>query len=173
MTRRAKVLKTQIHLSSYVQAERTNLNVGLAEGHIWTAAEEKAKDGISFTANMPTEEIFTAPHKYKVNGVVHNALPLVNNGNVIDDFSITFKDGRIVDYSAKVGFDTLKGIIETDEGSHYLGEVALIGKNSPVKNTGVMFYNTLFDENASCHLAFGKGYPTTVTQRQQYDGRTT
>lgn len=140
----------------------TDLNVGLADGHIWTAAEEKAKDGISFTANLPTEEIFTAPHKYHVDGVVKNALPLVDNGNIIDDFSITFKDGKVVDYSAKEGYDALKNIIETDEGSCRIGEIALIGKNSPIAQSKILFYNTLFDENASCHLALGKCYPTTI-----------
>ncbi len=163
LNRRAEFLNKNnfdyIHMTS---KNGTDLKVGLSIGHIWTAAQEEAQDGIPFTANMPTEEIFTAPHKYKVNGIVHNALPLVNKGNIIDDFSITFKDGRIVDYTAKVGLDALKNIIETDEGSHYLGEIALIGKNSPIAKSGIMFYNTLFDENASCHLAFGKGYPTTV-----------
>ncbi len=148
-----------LHLTS---KNGTDLKVGLALGHIWCAAQEMAQDDIAFTANMPTEEIFTAPHKYNVNGVVKNALPLVNQGNIIDDFSITFKDGRVVDYSAKKGYDALKNIIETDEGSRSIGEVALIGKGSPIHKLGLLFFNTLFDENASCHLALGKAYPTTV-----------
>ena len=106
--------------------------------------------------------MFTAPHNRKINGTVVNALPLVNNGNVIDDFSITFKNGRVVNYSAKVGYDALKGLLESDEGVLSLGEIALIGKNSPIAESGILFYNTLFDENASCHLAFGASYPTTV-----------
>lgn len=140
----------------------TDLTVGLALGHVWIAAEEAGQDGIPFTANMPTEEVFTAPHNSKINGTVVNALPLVNNGNVIDDFSITFKYGRVVNYSAKVGYDALKGLLESDEGVLSLGEIALIGKNSPIAESGILFYNTLFDENASCHLAFGASYPTTV-----------
>ncbi|MEG1706524.1 MAG: aminopeptidase, partial [Clostridia bacterium] len=161
--RRADILNKHnfeyLHLTNSIG---TDLVVGLATNHIWLAAEEEGQDGIKFTANMPTEEIFTAPHKYKVNGIVHNALPLVNNGNVIDDFTLTFKDGRVVDYTAKVGLNALKGIVETDEGSHYIGEMALIGKHSPIAESGILFYNTLFDENASCHIALGKAYPTTV-----------
>lgn len=140
----------------------TDLYVGLAIDHIWTGAQEKGQDGIPFTANMPTEEIFTAPHNRKINGTVVNALPLVNNGNIVDDFAITFKDGKVVDFSAKKGYDTLKGLLQTDEGVLSLGEIALIGKHSPIAESGVLFYNTLFDENASCHLAFGASYPTTV-----------
>ena len=140
----------------------TDLKVGLATNHMWIAAEEEGQDGIPFTANMPTEEIFTAPHNRKINGTVVNALPLVNNGNVIDNFSITFKDGKVVDYKAEVGYDALKAILSSDEGVLSLGEIALIGKHSPIAESGILFYNTLFDENASCHLAFGASYPTTV-----------
>jgi aminopeptidase len=140
----------------------TDLKVGLANNHVWLSAKEKAMDGIDFVANMPTEEIFTAPHRLKVDGVVKSTKPLSFNGNLIEDFSMTFKNGKIVDYSAKKGYLTLKGIIETDTGTRRIGEVALIGKNSPIAKSRVLFYNTLFDENASCHLALGSGYPTTV-----------
>ncbi len=140
----------------------TYLRVGLATDHQWIAAEELGQDGVPFTANMPTEEIFTAPHNRKIDGKVVNALPLVNNGNVIDDFEITFKDGRVADYKAKTGLDALKNILTTDEGVLSLGEIALIGKHSPIAESGILFYNTLFDENASCHLALGASYPTTV-----------
>lgn len=163
LNRRAKFLNDHnfeyIHMTS---KNGTDLKVGLAKDHIWCAAQEMAQDGIAFTANMPTEEIFTAPHKYNVNGVVKNALPLVNQGNIIDDFSVTFKDGRVTDFSAGKGYDALKNIIETDAGSRHIGEIALIGKKSPIHEMGLLFYNTLFDENASCHLAFGKAYPTNV-----------
>ena len=126
----------------------TDIKVGLAKNH--------------FVANIPTEEIFTAPHKDKINGVVYSALPLSLDGKIVDEFSLTFKDGKVVDFSAKTGYDTLKELIATDEGTLSLGEVALIGKNSPIAKSGILFYNTLFDENASCHLALGKGYPTTI-----------
>ncbi len=140
----------------------TDLKVGLADEHLWTSAREKAKDGIDFVANMPTEEVFTAPHRLKVNGTLKSAMPLCENGQIVDDFTITFERGKIVDFSASVGYDALKNLIETDDGTYRLGEVALIGKNSPIAQSGILFYNTLFDENASCHLAIGKGYPTTV-----------
>lgn len=146
----------------FTNGKGTNLMVGLAQKHMWTGAQEKASDGVMFTANMPTEEVFTAPHMFKVNGIVKNALPLVENGNVIDNFSMTFKDGEIVDFTAEQGYETLKGLLETDAGAKRLGEIALIGKNSPIAQSNTLFYNTLFDENASCHLAFGASYPTTI-----------
>ncbi len=163
LTRRAEFLSKHnfeyIHMTN---AHGTDLMVGLATGHEWIAAREQGQDGIPFTANMPTEEIFTAPHNKKINGTVVNALPLVNNGNVIDNFKLTFKDGKVVDYSAEIGYDALKGLLTSDEGVLSLGEIALIGKNSPIAESGILFFNTLFDENASCHLAFGQSYPTTI-----------
>ncbi|MBO7149524.1 MAG: aminopeptidase [Clostridia bacterium] len=140
----------------------TNLKVGLSQNHVWLCAEEKAKDGIKFVANMPTEEIFTAPHKDRVDGVLKSAMPLCVNGQIIDNFTIEFKKGKIVSFSAEKGYEALKRLIETDNGTRRLGEVALIGKNSPIAKSNVLFYNTLFDENASCHLAIGKAYPTTI-----------
>lgn len=140
----------------------TDLRVGLADDHVWLSAKEIAKDGLPFVANMPTEEVFTAPHRLKVDGVLKSAMPLCENGQIIDDFSITFKDGKITDFCAKKGYETLKQLINTDSGTARLGEVALIGKNSPIAKSGILFYNTLFDENASCHLAIGKAYPTTI-----------
>ena len=140
----------------------TNLMVGLCDNHKWLSANELAKDGVNFVANLPTEEVFTAPHRLRVDGTLKSALPLCENGQVIDNFTITFKKGKIIDYSAEQGYETLKQLIETDNGTSRLGEVALIGKNSPIAQSKTLFYNTLFDENASCHLAIGKAYPTTV-----------
>ena len=145
----------------------TDLKVGLCDNHVWLSAKEKAQDGINFVANMPTEEVFTAPHKNKVFGRVKSALPLCYNGQIIDNFTIDFDKGKIVGFSAEKGYDVLKGLIETDNGTFRLGEVALIGKTSPIAQTGVLFFNTLFDENASCHLALGKGYPTTVKDSEK------
>ena len=150
---------SELHFTS---SNGTNLHVGLCDDHVWCPAVEKAQDGVEFIANMPTEEVFTAPHKNRVNGVLKSALPLAVNGNVVDNFTITFKDGKITDFTAEKGYETLKQLIETDEGTHYLGEVAIIGKNSPIAKSGILFYSTLFDENASCHLAIGKGYPSSV-----------
>jgi aminopeptidase len=149
----------------------TDLTVGLCQDHVWLSAKEKAQDGIDFIANLPTEEVFTAPHRLKVDGVVKSAKPLSLNGKIIDQFSLTFKNGKVVDYSAKVGEDVLKTLLETDKGTVRLGEVALIGKNSPISKSGILFYNTLFDENASCHLALGKAYPTTVKNGTNLSGK--
>lgn len=146
----------------FTSSSGTNLKVGLSINHQWISAREKAKDGVYFVANMPTEEVFTAPHKNKVDGVLYSALPLAENGKIIDEFKITFNKGKIVDFSAKKGYDDLKNIINTDKGTFRLGEVALIGKNSPIAKLKTLFFNTLFDENASCHLAIGKGYPSTI-----------
>ena len=109
-------------------------------------------------ANMPTEEVFTAPEKTGVNGYVSNTKPLSYGGNIIDGFKLTFKDGKVVDYSAERGEDVLKNLLDTDEGARYLGEVALVPDDSPISNTGTLFFNTLFDENASCHIALGSAY---------------
>ena len=140
----------------------TNLKVGLCQNHLWLSAMEKSKDGLNFVANLPTEEVFTAPHRLKVEGIVHSALPLNYNGQLVEDFTLEFKKGKIVKYEAKKGYDTLKQIINTDSGTFRIGEIALIGKNSPIAKSKILFYNTLFDENASCHLALGKAYPTTI-----------
>lgn len=140
----------------------TDLIVELPENHIWLGGTSETPDGIEFLPNIPTEEVFTLPLKTGVNGTVVSSKPLIHNGNIIDNFTLTFKDGRIVDFSAEKGIDNLRNLIETDEGSHYLGEVALVPFDSPISKQNILFYNTLFDENASCHLAIGKAYPTCV-----------
>jgi len=140
----------------------TDLVVELPKNHIWMGGGEDNAKGVYFIANMPTEEIFTMPLKTGVNGYVSSTKPLSYGGNLIDHFTLTFKDGRIVDFSAKEGYEALAKLIKTDEGSHYLGEVALVPHDSPVSNTNIIFYNTLFDENASCHFAIGSAYPTNI-----------
>lgn len=142
----------------YKNSKGTDLTIELPEKHLWVGGAEYSADGTEFIANMPTEEVFTMPKKTGVNGIVYSSKPLNYGGNLIDNFSITFKDGKVVDYTAEKGYDTLKNIVETDEGSHYLGEVALVPFDSPISNSGVVFYNTLYDENASCHLALGRAY---------------
>ncbi|KOF57869.1 peptidase M29 [Clostridium sp. DMHC 10] len=146
----------------YKNSLGTDLKIELPESHMWLAASSKTPEGIEFIPNMPTEEVFTLPKKTGVDGKVVSSKPLNYNGNLIDNFSITFKAGRIVDYAAEKGYENLKSMIETDEGSHYLGEVALVPYDSPISNSNILFYNTLFDENASCHLAIGKAYPTCI-----------
>lgn len=123
---------------------------------------EYTKDGIYFAPNIPTEETFTMPHKLKVNGKVVATKPLNYQGKLIEDFWLVFKDGKVVDYDAKKEKEALKNLLEFDEGSSYLGEVALISFNSPISNMNVLFYNTLFDENASCHLALGNAYTMSI-----------
>lgn len=144
------------------KAPGTDLEVGLVENHIWQGGSGKSKDGVSFFANIPTEEIFSMPHANKVNGTIKATKPLVALGNTIEDFSFTLKDGKIVDYDAKKGKDILKTLLSTDEGALHFGEVAIVPDDSPISNTGILFKNTLFDENASCHFAFGAAYADTV-----------
>ncbi len=143
----------------YTNSLGTDLWVELPEKHEWISAGERAKTGQDFIANMPTEEIFTLPKRDGVNGVVYSAKPLALNGNVVDEFVLTFENGRIVDIKAKQGLEVLQSEISIDDGAHFLGEVALVPYDSPISQSGILFYNTLFDENASCHFAFGKAYP--------------
>ncbi|WP_219839144.1 aminopeptidase [Paenibacillus sp. R14(2021)] len=136
----------------------TDLTIELAPGHIWISAGSENAKGDIFVANMPTEEVFTAPLRGGVNGTVTSTKPLSYGGNLIKDFALTFKEGKVVDVQAEEGLEVLKNLIGTDEGAAYLGEVALVPHRSPISDTNVIFYNTLFDENASCHLAIGKAY---------------
>ena len=139
-------------------APGTDLTIELPEKHLWCGAGSINESGHPFMANMPTEEVFSVPLKTGVNGTVASTKPLSYGGNIIDNFSVTFKDGRIVEVKAEQGEEILKHLVETDEGSHYLGEVALVPYNSPISQSNVLFYNTLFDENASNHLAIGSAY---------------
>ena len=152
----------QFQYLQYKNSQGTDLKVELPEHHIWLGGSEYTPEGLEFIANMPTEEVFTLPKKTGIHGKVVSSKPLNYNGNVIDEFSLTFKDGKIVDFAAKQGYEVLKGLIETDEGSYYLGEVALVPFNSPISNSNILYFNTLFDENASCHLAIGKAYPVCI-----------
>ena len=140
----------------------TDLTVELVENHIWAGGCEEAGNGAIFNPNMPTEENFSMPYKYGVNGTVVATKPLNYQGKLIDNFSLTFKDGKVVEFTAEKEYEALKNLVEFDEGSAYLGEVALISYDSPINETGILFYNTLFDENASCHLALGRAYPMNV-----------
>lgn len=136
----------------------TDFTVEMAKGHFWKSGAATTPAGVAFVANMPTEEVYSVPDKSGVNGVVTSTLPLNHNGTVIEGIRLRFENGRIVEYSATAGEEALRSIVETDEGSHYLGEVALVPVGSPIQKRGVLFYNTLFDENASCHLAIGNAY---------------
>ncbi|MGM9929797.1 MAG: aminopeptidase [Bacillus sp. (in: firmicutes)] len=142
----------------HYKAPGTDLTIELPEKHIWCGAGSVSEAGVDFMANMPTEEVFSMPSKTGVNGVVSSTKPLSYGGNIIDKFSLTFENGRIVDVKAEVGEEILKHLVETDEGSHYLGEVALVPHHSPISESNILYYNTLFDENASNHLAIGSAY---------------
>lgn len=146
----------------YTSANGTNLSVKLPAGHIWVAGGGNNSKGTYFVANMPTEEVFTLPLKTGVDGVVYSTKPLNYGGKLIKDFKLTFKEGKVIDFEAKVGQEVLSDLLDIDEGAKYLGEVALVPFDSPISNTNTVFLNTLFDENASCHFALGKAYPTNI-----------
>jgi aminopeptidase len=150
---------TSLH---YKNSLGTDLTIALPKGHHWFGGGDECLQGYVFVANMPTEEVFTMPHKNGANGRIVSSMPLNHNGNLIKDFWFEFKDGLVVDYGAKAGLETLKEILETDDGAKRLGEVALVPYESPISKMGILFYNTLFDENASCHFALGKAYPTCI-----------
>ncbi|MCZ2260232.1 aminopeptidase [Sporosarcina sp. G11-34] len=146
----------------HYQAPGTDLTIELPEGHLWCGAGSLNEKGHAFMANMPTEEVFTVPLNTGVNGYVSSTKPLSYGGNIIDNFKITFKDGRVIAISAEQGEEVLQRLIDTDEGAKHLGEVALVPHNSPISQSGLLFYNTLFDENASNHLALGSAYAFCV-----------
>lgn len=148
--------------SLHFTAPGTDLTVEFPVGHIWAQAGSVNEQGTSFVANIPTEEVFTAPLKNGVNGKVSSTKPLSYGGNIIDHFSLTFENGRIIDFSAEEGYETLERLVNMDEGSHYLGEVALVPFHSPISQSNILYYTTLFDENASCHLAIGSSYAFNI-----------
>ncbi len=143
----------------YTAENGTDFVIGMTDRHLWAGGRGETPQGHPFFPNMPTEEVFTSPDCERVDGIVYSAMPLVRHGNKIENFWMRFEGGRVVDFDAAVGRDTLASIIETDEGAHRLGEVALISKNTPIRQSNTLFYDTLYDENASCHLALGIGFP--------------
>ena len=140
----------------------TDLVIGLVENHVWAGGGEETAGGVAFNPNMPTEENFTMPSKYHVDGKVVATMPLNYQGKLIENFSLTFKEGKVIDFDAETNKDFLEKLLDTDEGSRYIGEVALISYDSPIQQGGVLFLNTLYDENASCHLALGRAYPMNL-----------
>ena len=140
----------------------TDLIVGLAIDHEWAGGGDLTVDGVYFNPNIPTEENFCMPHKYMTEGKVYATKPLNYQGKVIKDFWFEFKEGKVVDYDAKESKDALDNLLNTDEGSRYIGEIALISHDSPISNMDILFYSTLFDENASCHIALGQAYPMNI-----------
>lgn len=167
LTARSTFLNEQQYDALHLRAAGTDLTIGLPKGHVWMAARMRAENGIDFTANIPTEEVFTLPDRTRVDGVVRSTKPLFYGGALIEDFSLTFADGKVVKAEAKRGESVLTSLLETDEGAPRLGEIALVPHSSPISQSNLLFYNTLFDENASCHIALGRAYRFTLE-----DGRT-
>ena len=163
LKKRSSYLQGKKYSALHYKGPGTDFTIGLPQGHKWISAQSLAENGVVFTANMPTEEVFTLPDRHRAEGTVSATFPLSYGGSLIEDFSVTFKDGQIVKVNAKKNEAILQKIVDTDEGSKRLGEIALVPASSPIAQRGHLFYNTLFDENASCHLAIGRAYRFTLT----------
>jgi aminopeptidase len=160
---RSRLLSEHAFEALELRGPGTDLRVGLSEGHVWAGGGRiAASTGVRSVHNMPTEEVFTAPHARGVEGVVRATKPLSYQGQLIDDFALTFAGGRVTDFSAGRGGGVLEELLATDEGARRLGEVALVPHSSPISRSGLLFYDTLFDENAASHLALGRAYETTL-----------
>lgn len=157
---------------TFKNAKGTDLTVSMVDDYLFAGGGSYLKDGTYNFPNMPTEEIFASPNYLKTSGKVYSSLPLNYNGTLIEDFYFEFKEGKVVDYGAKSGLDVLKGLVEFDEGSCYLGEIALVPFKSPISDMNILFYNTLFDENAVCHLALGSGFCECIKDGLTYSKET-
>lgn len=158
LRRRTEWLNGQRFHALHFSGPGTDLVVGLADGHEWQGGASTAKNGITCNPNIPTEEVFTTPHAHRVQGRVVSTKPLSYQGTLIDGIAMRFEDGRIVEARATRGEDVLNKVLDTDEGARRLGEVALVPHSSPISKSGLLFFNTLFDENAACHIALGQCY---------------
>jgi len=161
-SRKGILNESQFEALHFTNSRGTDLLMGLPKNHLYIGGGVIDRNGIPFFPNIPTEEIFTAPYKNKVNGKLVGTKPLIYGGSVIDEFYLIFKDGRITDYYAAKGQKVLQNLIETDEGSHYLGEIALVSNKSPLAQADTLFYNTLFDENTACHIGIGNASPSNI-----------
>jgi aminopeptidase len=162
LERRADYLNNHHFRRLHYRSPGTDLHIELPPMHLWSAARARNARGDGFAANLPTEEVYTLPSRGGAEGTVRATMPLVYHGVVIEGIELKFQGGRVVDFRSSTAYETLKQLVETDEGSHYLGEVALVPVTSPIAQEGRLFYSTLFDENASCHLAIGHAYPTCL-----------
>lgn len=158
LARRSKWLNEQKFDALHFRGPGTDLTVGLADDHEWHGGATHAKNGVLCNPNIPTEEVFTTPHARRVSGFVSSTKPLSHQGTLIDNIQVRFEEGRIVEAKATRGEAVLKKVLETDEGASRLGEVALVPHSSPISASSLLFYNTLFDENAACHIALGQCY---------------
>jgi aminopeptidase len=158
LAKRSNWLNGQRFASLHFSGPGTDLTIGLADDHEWHGGATRAKNGVTCNPNIPTEEVFTTPHARRVEGTVSSTKPLSHQGTLIDNIQVRFEAGRIVEAKASKGEEVLKKVLETDEGASRLGEVALVPHSSPISASGLLFYNTLFDENAACHIALGQCY---------------
>ena len=142
----------------HYKSGRTDLMVEMSPKQVWKGGANDTTGGVTFNPNIPSEEVFSMPKRSGVNGVLASTMPLNYGGNLIDNFTLTFKDGRVTEFTAEKGYEILENLLNTDEGARYLGEIALVPVDSPISNLDTIFFNTLFDENASCHFAFGTAY---------------
>ncbi|MGO2685726.1 MAG: aminopeptidase, partial [Enterococcus italicus] len=163
LRKKANELNAEQFDALHYTAPGTDLTIGLPSGHIWEGAGSFNSRGEEFMANMPTEEVFTAPDANRVDGYISSTKPLSYGGTILSGMQFTFKDGKVIDYSAEQGQETLASLLSIDEGAKHLGEVALVPNQSPISQSGLTFFNTLFDENASNHLALGAAYAFSVT----------
>lgn len=169
LEQRARMLNEKRFAALHFQGPGTDLHVGLADDHLWLGGGTTARNGIRCIPNMPTEEVFTTPHKDRVHGTVRSTKPLSYQGMLIENISVRFENGRIVEANATEGETILRGMIDTDEGARRLGEVALVPHSSPVSKSGLLFWNTLFDENAASHIALGQAYSTCIRDADNLD----
>ena len=160
---RSRYMQAKQYAALHYKGPGTDFTLGLPRGHRWISARMPAENGVEFTANLPTEEVFTLPDRARADGTVASTFPLSYGGTLIEDFSVTFENGAVTKVRAKKGEAALQKLVETDEGAHHLGEVALVPNSSPIAKRGHLFYNTLYDENASCHIAIGRAYRFTLT----------
>jgi len=158
LARRTAWLNARRFHALHYSGPGTDLTIGLADGHEWQGGAATAKNGIACNPNIPTEEVFTTPHAHRAEGHVVSTKPLSYQGTLIDGIAVKFEAGRIVESWATRGGDVLRKVLDTDEGAHRLGELALVPHSSPISKSGLMFFNTLFDENAACHVAIGQCY---------------
>ena len=159
---RTEALNGQRFHALHFRGPGTDLRVGLADGHLWLGGSEPAKNGITCNPNIPTEEVFTTPHMLRVDGHVRSTKPLSYGGTLIQDIAVRFEGGQIVNAQARTGQEVLQKVLGTDEGARRLGEVALVPGSSPISASGLLFFNTLFDENAASHIALGQAYRTCL-----------
>ncbi|MGI4852681.1 MAG: aminopeptidase [Janthinobacterium lividum] len=172
IAKRVEILNAKRFAALHFRGPGTDLVVGLADDHLWAGGGGVCGNGIFCNANIPTEECFTTPHKDRVNGTVTASKPLSHQGTLIENISVRFENGKIVEAHASAGEEALRKLIAVDEGASHLGEVALVPHSSPISQSGLLFYNTLFDENAASHIALGQAYATCLIDGETMDDAT-